>query len=117
MKKDVEKFIENKKKLLGDEKYEEEKLTHLEKAERSNAQLYETHRLMETELERMRKVNITMHDTSEKINKTDKTYGNYGENLSTANKILKDIYRTQIIQNIIENAAMYFFFCVCIFIF
>mmetsp|Transcript_17289 Transcript_17289/g.15266 ORF Transcript_17289/g.15266 Transcript_17289/m.15266 type:complete len:159 (-) Transcript_17289:83-559(-) len=116
----AEKFKENKKKLFGDldnEPKSKEKLNHLEQAEKTNAKLYETQSLMEIELERMRKVNITMHDTSEKLDKTDKTYSSYGENLSTANKILRDIYRTAVIQNIIENAAMYFFFAVCAYLF
>ncbi|CAI2382584.1 unnamed protein product [Moneuplotes crassus] len=120
MQEGTKKHIENKKKLFGDldeKPQEKEHLTHIEHAERKNVKLYETQRLMETELERMRKVNIAMHDTSEKLNKTDKTYGKYGENLSTATKVLHDIYRTQIIQNIVENAAMYFFFCACIYIF
>ena len=105
--------------------------THIEAAERSNAKLYEVHSVMENELLRMRKVNDTLFDTSQKLNKTNTIYDKYGENLTQNRSILKiiqfisksfiyyliGVYRTQIMQNIIENIAMYFFFAVCLFIF
>jgi len=72
---------------------------------------------MENELQRMQMVNHSLFETSHKLHKTNTTYDQYGENLSSANKLLRAIHRTQIIQNVIENAAMYIFFGVCVYIF
>ena len=111
---------ENMEMVTGNRKdpgSEPRKYTHTEAAERSNAKLYEVHSVMENELLRMRRVNDTIFETSQKLNKTNTTYDKYGENLTQNRSILKTIYRTQIMQNIIENIATYFFFAVWIYIF
>ena len=93
------------------------KYTHLEAAERSNKSLHQAHVMMENELQRMRRVNHTLLETSDKLNKTSGTYSKYSDNLSVASKVLNAIQTREFIESFVQTAAMYFFFATWVYIF